>query len=203
MDFNDLDAKLKRLYVALGERYDQDISSNITDSLNSFGDGRFEHRVTFGKNKPEENENVIMNAIHLIGSLKDIIKAKLQDSDQEVQMYEDLINDNLALALITDLDNKDKHGDPLTHSSRSNKNPKIVNIQQGLRGKGITRIAFKTDLLTGETTLSESKGDLKIVTFAEVVDSEGNILMPFDKMLDESLELVEKFLKSHNLLNIR
>lgn len=132
MDFNDLNAKLKRLYVALGEQYDEDISSNIIDTRTSLDNGRFEHRTTFGTNDPEKNQNLVMNAIHHIALLKDIIKNKLELVDIDLQSYERLINTNLPLALVTDLDNKDKHGEPLSSQPRSGMDPKIVNIEQAL-----------------------------------------------------------------------
>ncbi|HEX6462506.1 MAG TPA: hypothetical protein VFZ58_04550 [Candidatus Saccharimonadales bacterium] len=196
MDFNDLNAKLKRLYVALGEQYDENISSNIVDSHTVFDDGRFEHRTTFGTNKPEQNQYIIMNAIHHIGLLKDIIKAKLNDP----RLYEQLIDSHQSLALATDLDNKDKHGDPLSHPQRSDKDPRIANIAQVLRGRGITRAAFTTDLTTGLTKMNTVEGNVKIVIMADVIDSEGVPIMPLDEMLEESLKIIEEFLKAHKLV---
>ncbi len=200
MDFNDLDAKLKRLYFALGEQYDTDISTNINDKRIAFPDGRFEHRTSFGSNDPEKNQNLVMNAIHIVGSLKDIIKQKLIEAGQDPRLYEEMINNNEPLALVTDLDNKDKHGDPLTHKSRTCKDPQIVRIVQALRGRGITNVSFTTDLITGKTKLDSVEGDVKIVVTADIVDSSGNTIMPLDKMMDASIKLIEKFLRTQNLI---
>lgn len=194
MDFNDLNSKMKRLYVALGEQYDEDIDSNIIDSRMMFDDGVFEHRTSFGTNKPEKNQYIIMSAIHHIGSLKDVIKAKLEDSRE----YERLIDAHQSLQLVTDLDNKDKHGDPLSRP-RSSKNPKIINVAQVLRGRGITNASFTTDLVTGVTKLNSVEGDVKIVIVADVVDSVGEFIMPLDEMLEKSFSAIEEFLKAHNL----
>lgn len=200
MDFNDLNSKLKRLYSALGEQYSEDISSNIIDTRTFSPDGKFEHRTTFGSNDPEENQNLVMNAIHLVASLKDTIKNKLDSTGVDPQAYEELINNNLSLSLVTDLDNKDKHGDPLTHASRSNKDPRIVNIEQSLRGRGKTNVSFTTDFTTGKTSLNSVEGNVKIVVVADVIDSSGNIIMPMDKMLEESVSSIERFLSNHRLL---
>lgn len=200
MDFNDLNVKLKRLYIALGEQYDDDIGSNIIDTRSFSPDGKFEHITTFGSNDPAKNQNLVMNAIHLIGSLKDIIKHKLRDAGEDPQLYEQLINDNRSLALVTDLDNKDKHGDSLTSHQRFNKDSQIVNIKQGLRGRGITNVLLTTDFTTGKTRLDSVEGDVKIVVLADVVDSAGNLIMPLDKMLEEAVNLMESFLLAHNLL---
>lgn len=199
MDFNDLNTKLSRLYAALGEQYDADISNNINDERRAFPDGRFEHHTTFGSKDPAIKQNLVMNAIHLVGSLKDIIKNKLREKDKDPLLYEKLIDANEALALITDLDNKDKHGAPLTHKSRSSKDPRIVKIEQALRGRGITNVAFTTDLITGVTKLDHVEGDVKIVVIADVVDREGNLIMPLDKMMAESVRSIEDFVKDNGL----
>lgn len=200
MDFNDLNAKIKRLYSALGEQYDEDISSNIIDSHLSSPDGKFEHETTFGSNNPEKNQNLVMNAIHLISSLKDVIKQKLRESGKDPRAYEQLINDSRPLALITDLDNKDKHGNSLRHSQRSNESPQIVNIGQALHGHGITRVSFTTDFATGKTTLDSAEGDVKIVVVADIVDSAGNFIMDLNEMLQSSTKIIESFLSKNELL---
>lgn len=194
-----MNAKLKRLYVALGERYDEDISSNINDTHTSLDDGRFEHRITFGSNDPAKNQNIVMSAIHLIGSLKDIIKQKLRENGKDPDVYEQLINNNQPLALVTELDNKDKHGNTLTGRPRSGTDPRIVNIEQALHGHGITRVSFTTDFATGKTSLNSAEGDEKIVIDADIIDSTGNLLMPLDKMLEESLRVVEEFVAAYDL----
>lgn len=195
MDFNDVNSKLKRLYSSLGELYDHDISSNIVDERKLNPDGSFEHTTNFGNNDPEKNQNLIMNVIHLINSLRDIIKNKARDIGGNPADYEKLIDRNLPLALITDLSNKDKHGDPLTRSNRSKKDPKITNIEQGLRGNGITNVLFTTDLNTGNTTLDSVEGDVKIAVVADIVDSSGNFIMPLHQMIEESLSKIENYLK--------
>lgn len=200
MDFNDLNTKLKRLYAALGERYHEDVVGSIVDECIELEGGVWEHRTTFGTNDVETNLNLIMAPIHAIGSLKDIIKKKLQIAGQSPRLYEDLINQNTALALATDLDNKDKHGDPLTQARRSARDPQISNVQQGLRGRGITSASFTTDFNTGKTTLNAVEGDVKISVVADVVDSDGQLIMALDKMLEDSLNAIETFVKRHGLI---
>ena len=196
MDFNDLNSRLKRLYSALDEQYDEDVSSNIVDERKRFRDGRFEYRTTFGTNTLQQNQNLIMGILHLIASLKDIIQKKIKDAGGNPKDYDALINNTESLALITDLDNMDKHGDPLTKTNRSNKNPKIVNIEQGLRGKGITSIGFITDLNTGKTSLSSTEGDVKIVVTADIIDSSNNTIMPLDIMIDDSISAINTYLEN-------
>lgn len=200
MDFNDLNTKLGRLYAALGEQYDNDINSNIIDERKVINNGRFEHHTSFGSNDPAIKQNLVMNAIHLIGSLKDIIKQKLRDTGKDPALYETLIDNNEPLALITDIDNKDKHGDPLNRKPRSTKNPRIEKIQQALRGRGITNVAFTTNLITGVTKLDHVEGDVKVVVLADIVDGSGNIIMPLDKMMEESVRAIEDFVKVNNLI---
>jgi len=201
MDFNDLNKKLKRLYLALSEQYDDDIRNNIIDVHTFFDDGRFEHRTTFGSNEPEKNESIIINAVHAISSLKDIINQKLRLAGKNSKLYEQLINDNLSLALITDLDNKNKHGDPLRDPLRSGKDPKIVNIEQVLHAQGITKVSCTTSFITGKTVVNEVEGNVKVEVVADIIDSDGSLIMTLEKMINNSLEVVQGFVKIHNLLN--
>ena len=80
MDFNDINSKLKRLYSLLDEQFSTDFTNNTNDSDEILPNGRFIHRVTFGNNDLEKNQNIIMNVIHSIASLKDIINRKLKNS---------------------------------------------------------------------------------------------------------------------------
>ena len=199
MDFNDLNEKVKRLHVALGERYDADISSNITDTRITLADGKFEHRTSFGHNNPEKNQSLVVNAIHNIASLKDIIKSKLSAKGEDPQIYENLINDNLHLSLITDLDNKEKHGDPLAFSNRSGMDPKIINIEQALRGRGITNVSFTTDFTTGISRLDSVEGNVKIIVTADIVDHNGKLIMSLNEMLENAASTIEIFLNDQRL----
>lgn len=201
MDFNDLNKKLIRLYISLGEQYEEDISSNIIDSHTLFDDGHFEHRTTFGKNEPEENENIIINAVHAISSLKDIIKQKLWLARKSPKLYEKLIDENLSIALITDLDNKNKHGDPLRDPLRSGKDPRIVNIEQVLHAQGITKVSCTTSFITGKTVVNDVMGNVKLEVVADIIDSDGSLIMPLNKMIKESIEVIQGFITTYNLLN--
>ena len=199
MDFNDLSSKLKRLYIAVGEHYSEDIGSNIVDTHITEDDGRFIHQTTFGTNDHEKNISIVMNAVHSMSVLKDVIKQKLRSSGKNPQLYEDFINNNVALALITDIDNKEKHGDPLRDPLRSGKDPKIVNIEQVLHGKGRTNILFTTNFVTGKTILNKVEGDVKIEVVADIVDGDGSLIMPLGKMLEDSFEAIYDFMARNDL----
>jgi hypothetical protein len=193
MDFDDLDAKLRRMYRNLGETYDLDIGSNIKDERHLLPNGMFEHRVSFGNSDPEIRADTVATAIHAIAGIKDILKNKLREIGLNPQSYEDLINSSTELQIITDLDNMEKHGTRLS-KRRYTEAVRLINLDQSLRGKGITSVTFSTDLATGTTKLDESSGDVKIVITGDIVDDKGKTIYTLEEVLEKSVKSIDAFI---------
>lgn len=198
MDFDNLGDKLRRVYRRLGATYDFDIGNNINDTRQMLPSGIIEHRVSFGNSDPQVREDNVMNAIHAIASLKDIIKVSLKKSGHSQEEYEKVINENTCLQLVTDLDNMDKHGSKLTNR-RFKESVSLVNIDQALRGKGITSVSFTTDLKTGKTRLDSSSGDVKIIITGEIINKDGDVIATLGDVLENSIKIIDKFITNKQL----
>lgn len=194
MDFNDLSSRLERIYTSLNERYDYNIDTNIKSEI--ITNGRYSKIHThFGNKNFAELSNTIFGAIGAIADLKDHLVNKTSKKS-----VEDMINMSIELSLILDLNNKDKHGDPLTRTNRSGKNPNLANLCQGLSPAGRSKTFFTMTYDGQNINPGPRAGEFRIVTSADVVDQEGNVIMTLDKMLYGGIAEIEKFLSQHNLI---
>lgn len=199
MDFDDIQDRLERLYSAVNERYDQVTDDSITEKTSIRDDGIFEHRITFASNDEAQNKNKVMNVIHAIASLKDHIKNELSEKGNDPQEYEKYIDSNLTLALITDLDNKDKHGETL-RTPRTNMNPGLANIQQVLHGKGKTNFGVATSFSNMKSTITHNQGNIKLEVVGDIVDDSDVFVYRLEDAIVSSISLVENFMKSKGIM---
>lgn len=202
MDLNDINIRLKRAYNAINKRYVNDINSALKVSLNQKGKV---FSVTFGNYDDVELYNIVFNQVSAIASLKDHLKKYLKNKSKDPQMVEDLINKELVLQLIIDLWNQDKHGYPLSRVSRSNKNPKIMNLKQGLTIKDISKgkgsIVFSPISVNSPDSMKNMTAEVDntiVKVIGDVTDDKGNILMTLDEMIDQSLRIWEKVIIDNN-----
>jgi len=198
MDFDDLGKKLDRMYRQLNESTRVHIKTNIVDKFTKQDDGTFEHRVSFGNADPIKRDNMVIDAIHAIAGLKDILNLKLDEHGYDKKLYENLINNSQPLQIITDLDNKSKHGNNLSNH-RYKEDINLVNIDQALRGQGITHVSFTTDLNTGQTRLNKSSGNVAITVTGDIVNNDGIVIASLSTVLSDSVDVIEKFIDTHKL----
>ena len=197
MDLNDLEARLKRVYATIGDIYDPKVEENIKTETIVKG-SHFEQRITFGHLSSADLEKTVMNAIHGVASLKDHIKIKMKKNGKDPQEVEELINRSASLAIITDLDNLDKHAE--SKYKRSGKNPRIDKIQQGLQplpGQNSFSISMKMDGFRPQ--IDDTEGDYRIVISASIIDDKGNHLINFDDLISTGIKEYEEFIKAQNL----
>lgn len=204
MDFNDIDQRLERLYSSVSQQYDHDIEANIKEETLIRDDGIHELHISFGNDNKAEIENKILNVIHGIAGLKDHIKNKLSKTDRDPKSFEDLISDTKELSIVIDIDNMDKHGDPLTISNRSGLSPHLSNLQQALSpssNQSKTSFAMRSTFNGGKpSAISEMSGDFRIVITGDVIDGNGLQVMSVPDLLMNSMSVIEEFIDENELL---
>ncbi len=198
MNINDINFRLKRVYRAVDKQIDPDINPNINVKMEQVGSqGRIE--LTFGKLDKTELINTIFGIIYSIASLKDHLKNKLKKVGKNPQLVENTINECLELQLIFDLWNQDKHGYPLERGSRSGKNPKLVNLRQGLTikdtSKGSGSIVFSPFFPQNMHTVTSESDNMVVKIMGEIVDTNGKNLVSLDELFNKSLAELEKLIK--------
>lgn len=199
MDFNDLDSRLKRLNLALDKSYELNIKSQVKISRKVSGDI---HEIGFSFGAMEETEMVekIFNVINNIASLKDHLKNKLESVRKDPTAVEDMINNSKTLSLILDLWNQDKHGYPLKKTNRSNLNPQIINVNQGLVISNSSNKASVSFRITQDSASYTSSENAAIAISGEVVDGSGKFIISVENMFRQATADLEGFLETQGLL---
>jgi len=199
MDFNNLNSRIIRLYKSLGKHYDKDIRSSMRIDREITGDIH-SISISFGAQDEFDLTNVVMETIGGIADLKDHLKNKLKGKNQPIQLVEDLINNSLELALITDLNNQEKHGYPLRQKSRTKLNPRILNLSQGLGVKGGETGSVQFTITSESAKYKSASDNMVLLITGQVVDDKDNFIITLDEMIVKAIIDIENFTKVHDLL---
>ncbi len=197
MDYNDVNLRLKRLYLSIDQQYESDVLQHMQTKKEKTKNGNFTVTINFNA-KHDENETInrINSIIASLANLKDHLMAKLKLQNGNPEDIENEINQDLPLQLILDLNNQEKHGYPLTKTRRSGKDPKIIDISKALSSRpSIKPITFIRDPITGAGATS----NMAIVISAKVVDSQGNLFFYLNDLIDKSLKSWERIIINFNL----
>ena len=198
MDFNDLDSRIKRLNHSLGKEYELDIKSQVKVSRKVNNDV---HEIGFSFGAMDETEIIdrIFNVVNNIASLKDHLKNKLMANSKDPNLVEDMINNSMALKLILDLWNQDKHGYPLTKTNRSKLNPKIVNVGQGLIISNGDKASVSFTITENDASYTSSQ-NAAVVISGDVIDEYEKFIVSVEDMFRQGVLDLENFLKSQGLI---
>lgn len=193
MDFNNLAFRLERMYGAIGQASDGDILKYVHVHTNNTGveQGK-EFVITFDNGKSDaEKANIVFPIIEHLAKLKDHLKIKLGSNASKV---ESKINSCLFLQLIMDLSNAEKHGYPLTRSNRSDKKPKLKNVQNALVIPPKQRVGFNAR--TGELT---EWNNCYITISGEVVDDKDEFICNITELFASATSSWEEFIAEQDI----
>lgn len=196
MNNEDINTRIKRLYLSVEATIDEDIPTYINvKHEQTENDGRVS--VSFSS---EEDIPEILNQIFLVISnlakLKDHLKRKLKSRNIDQKLFIDEIKNSEHLKLVLDLDNLEKHGPG--KDSWSGRFPKIINV-----GRAITQ----KDVKSQEPSIFEfsTSGKIKwnsntvIVNSGTVVDKDGEIICGYNELVNKSTDAWETIIQKFNL----
>lgn len=195
MDYNDINLRLKRLYLSIDQQYEDNFLDHMQIRTENKEDGQFKLVLDFNANNNEsETTNKINSIVSNLANLKDHLINKLELKGGNAQDIENEINLSLPLQLILDLNNQEKHGYPLSKIRRSMKDPKIIDIKKAASSKPGTRSSeFVIDPITG----AGHTNNMVVVITARVVDGQNNFLYYLGDLIKKSLlsweEIIIKF----------
>ena len=197
MDYNDVNLRLKRLYLSIDEQYESDVLQHMQTKTERKEGSKFTVTIDFkAKHNEDETINTINSIIAGLANLKDHLMSKLELQGGNLQDIENEINQDVPLQLILDLNNQEKHGYPLKKTRRSKKDPKIINISKGISPRpGVQATAFIRDPITG----AGATDNMAIVITAEVIDGQGNSLYYLSDLINKSLKSWEAIIVKYNL----
>ncbi len=122
MDVNNIESRLRRVYISIGKIIIQDHAKDVSFSHNlGSNQGSTITDINFGPTDEDEQYLRIENVLSALGRLKEHLKNRMTALSLDKKLVEDEIDNNIALQLIADLDNTEKHGYPLRNSDRSKK----------------------------------------------------------------------------------
>ena len=197
-----LDRKIRQMHAALAGL----ATDNLSTIKTQFGeaDGFYYTKVDFNQ---DSDEIALANAASLlitnIASMKDHLKVWC--NKQGIEFHGDtLINSNLAVALIHDLWNIDKHAE-LNKPPRSGHTPKLQDLRKSLAISTGTAAGdgafFSMDPRTGKiTTGTTGGGSVQLALVAKIIDENGNILGDFTSICTQAVDEWAKALTSAGVI---
>lgn len=198
MDYNNLNSKIKRIYQSINQahKYGPDLFNTqyVNTELKSDGSGGV---ITFTFSDPNDDSeilNEVHNIISNLANLKDLLKETFLQHGLEDQLVEDHINKSLALQLILDLNNQDKHGYPLTKWQRSKRDPLIKNL---------ARVITPSNKPDNKEYSDESGAkffNIMAKLHADIVDSERNHICTLDQLIHQAILDWNSILRKHNII---
>ena len=191
---NALDRKIQKIYAALGVVVSDHLTTaNIKPQITKTDTG-FIFEMNFDEGTSEiELENAVTLLVTNIASIKDHFKVWC-GNNHVTFTGDELINNNLDVAIIHDLWNIDKHA-KLTSQPRSGFTPTLQGLQRGmvLSGQSTANISVN---LTGEDSQVTTDGSFQFIITGQVIDENGKIRGDFTEICTKAIDAWLNLLKS-------
>ena len=195
MDYNNIDVRLKRIYSAIGQqkKYGMEVLTGMnTEIIKKPDDKGSTIILSFGNNIVILNQ--IGSIISNLANLKDILKDCMEKQGKGKQLIEEEIDKSIALQLILDLSNQEKHGYPLAKKRRSKKDPLIKNIRSGMGPSD------KPDSIRYLGPGGSAAYNVMISIHADIVGSTGQHLFTLDELVNQAIKDWEKIIKMFQVI---
>ena len=195
MESNDLESRLKRIYASLEMAEETDMAKLKAEI---FHDGKRValHQDFTGGLSNEELENHAHSLIHNIANLRDHLKCWAKKNGKDKSEVDAVFNGSIALQIIQDLSDNDKHGYPPRDGGRSGKSPKIGKITRSLQLSTKPQEGSFVSMTLGPGGIPRisGSGEARAVISAEIRDRDGNVIGDFRLTALEALGVWERLL---------
>jgi hypothetical protein len=197
---DDLISRVQRLYAAIEETVETDISKFMPTVTS---DGK---RVCFyydwrGGRSDAELANTIHILIYNIANLKDHLRKWADKNGKDKTKVRDAFKNSLALRIIKDLSNNDRHGYNPEKLGNSRKSPRVDGITTVMQmttkpEKGsVVSLTFNHQ---GVPRVAGS-GTAKVITTGDILDRNNNKIGNLHKTMVEAIEVWESVLDDFNV----
>jgi hypothetical protein len=175
MSADSMTFRVSRLYAAIGANMETDLAkfpaTVIANDKFTYVSQNFRGGWT-----DEQIYNNAIQVIHSIANLRDNLFHWAGANGKDKQRVRDTFNASFHIRVIQDLSNNEKHGYPLTHSSKSGRDPKLVEVNRGLqigaKGKGWSGVF----LGAGGALQKFGDGSAAVVVTGVVADKHGTVI---------------------------
>lgn len=207
MTESEINARLRRVYASFDDKANFK-PEEFRATIDNIG-GRVSIRQDFAGGRSRENLEVdAISIINEIMGIRDRAKAWLKNRGDSPRKVDDFIKSELAVSLVHDLANTDKHG-KLDAPSFSGYKPKIKNVVRGVTlaydpstGTYASEGQFVSaafNIITGEIIGSSSSSNLEVTLASDIEDEAGNKIGELQKVLPDAIYKWEQFLISEGL----
>jgi len=189
MGKDDLILRVKRLYAAIKETEETDISKFLPKVIN---DG---HRKGFyqdwsGGLSEAELTNIAHSLIYNIAHFDAPLKKWADRNSQDKTKLDDVFNSSLALRILKDLSNYDKHAYPLRDGGHSGKSPRVDEfrriMQMTTKPEKDSFVALTFTPQGVPKVLGD--GTAKVIVTGDILDRGGNRIGDFHETAFEAIE---------------
>lgn len=192
MHSDELEHRIKRIYASVGSTEETDMSKLKAHVIRD-GKRIAIHQDFTGGLSDEELDNLAHSLIHNLANLHDHLRKWATKNGKDKSKVEVLFNNSLALQIIQDLSDNDKHGYPPRDSGKSGKLPRIGKITRTLQLTVSPQRASTMTLGPGGIPRI-SGGEAKAVISADVLDRDGNTIGNFREIALEAIAAWERLL---------
>jgi hypothetical protein len=189
-----LDGRLRRIYAAVGELVEDDLSQFAPQRRGRPGTESILQDFRGGLTD-EQLSNIAYSAMHNVANLWDHLRRWVGQHGRDSTRVDAVVRQSLELQVIIDLSNADKHGYPPWDGGWSGRAPRLKKLDRGLviapRQHGVpVELSFTNQglLLPPEAVPG------KVVVFGRVVDGNGTKIGEFQDLLERAIRVWESLL---------
>jgi len=188
MIHDDLISRVQRLYTAIGATEETDISK-FMPTVTSDGKRICTHQDWRGGRSRAELANTIHILIYNIANLKDLLKKWAVQNDKPTTKVNGAFKNSLALRIIKDLSNNDRHGYDPKKPGNSGKSPRVDNITSVMQMTTKPEKGSFVSLTFNHQGVSRKAGSgtAKVIITGDILDRDGNKIGDLHKTVSEAI----------------
>lgn len=201
--------RLSRVYAAFGDKSEFK-PEDFEPTVEELEGGGFIISQDFTGGRSQENLYIdAASIINEIMGIRDRAKAWLTGNGRDSKKVDAFVKSELAVALVHDLANTDKHG-KLDAPPFSGYMPSLAQVHRattlkydpatGTYASSGTFTGPAFDALTGKTLSTGSSSDVETVLASDIQDEYGNKVGELQKVLPDAIYKWEQFLVSNGLV---
>ena len=196
MPSDELIHRVKRIYEAIGALEEHDLEKLRavevrTEKLT------FVHQDFSGGQSIEKLSNIAHSLIHNIANLRDYLRRWAVQNGNQKGKVDETFRNSLALQIVQDLSNNDKHGYPPRDGGCSGRSPKIGEVHRIMqlatrpeKGSWVTMTLGR-----GGIPRISGTGSGRAIITADVWDRDGKRLGDLHEIAEEAVQAWEQLLK--------
>ena len=187
--------RVKRLYATIKATEETDFSKFLPKEIN---DG---HRKGFSQDwsgglSEAELTNIAYSLIYNIAHFDAHLKKWADQNSQDKTKVDDMFNSSLALRIIKDLSNYDKHAYPSRDGGHSGKSPRVDEFMRTMQMTTKPEKGSFVALTFTQQGIPKVLGDgtAKVIVSGDILDKDGNNIGDLHKTALEAVEAWENVL---------